>query len=415
MPGSSDPPVSHPRRTVPTGVAVWLVAAAFTVTMLGTTLPTPLYVLYQAEFGFSTLTVTVIFATYAVGVVASLLVFGHISDDIGRRRTLLPGLALSVLSSAVFLVAQDLTLLFAGRLLSGLSAGLFTGTATAAIVDLGSRWGTGRASLLATAVQMGGLGSGPLLAGLLAEYAPHPLRLPYIIDLVLLVLVTVGVWLMPEPVADVRRSPRLRLTSPSVPAEMRGVFLRSSIAGFAGFAVLGLFTAVAPSFLAELLDLHSFALTGTVIFAVFCASTVGQVALVPQFGHRSLPVGCAGLIAGMALLTLGFAVESFGALLAGGLVAGLGQGMSFRAGLAAVNEAAPAHRRADVASTFFVVLYVALALPVVGVGVAAELLGLRTAGIAFSVLVAVLAGWALTDLLRRRRTDSTGPGAGHGD
>src|SRR3954465_6891898 len=112
------------------------VAYAFAVTMLGTTLPTPLYAIYQQEFGFSELMITVIFATYATGVIAALLLFGRLSDQIGRRRVLLPGVLLSALSAIVFLLAQGVGALFAGRVLSGLAAGLFTGTATATLLDL---------------------------------------------------------------------------------------------------------------------------------------------------------------------------------------------------------------------------------------------------------------------------------------
>ncbi len=405
--GGADGPGTGGRRTASSGVAFWLVAAAFTVTMLGTTLPTPLYVIYQRELDFSTLMVTIVFATYAAGVLAALLLVGHVSDEIGRRRTLLPGLALSMLSAAVFLGAHNLELLFVGRLLSGLSAGIFTGTATAALVDLAGESRTGRGSLVATVVQMGGLGSGPLLAGVLAELAPAPLRVPYAVDLALLLPVAVGVWFMPEPVKGIVRRPGMRVTRPGVPHEMRGTFARAAIAGFAGFAVLGLFTAVSPSFLGTLLGMGSFALAGGVIFAVFAASALGQIVLVPRFGSASLPLGCAGLVLGMALLTAGFAARSFELLVAGGVVAGLGQGMSFRAGLAAVNAEAPVARRADVASTYFVVLYVALSLPVIGVGVAADLVGLQAAGIAFSVLVAALAGSVLAALLRAGRAART--------
>jgi MFS family permease len=389
------------RPTTPS-TAFWIVAAAFTVTMLGTTLPTPLYALYQLELHFSTLMVTIVFATYAAGVLAALLLFGHVSDQVGRRRALLPGLALAMLSGVVFLAAHDLALLFVGRLLSGLSAGIFTGTATAALVDLAGGRDAGRGSLVATVVQMGGLGSGPLLAGVLAESAPAPLRLPYAVHLGLLVLVAAGVWCMPEPIEGAVRRPRIRVTRPGVPQAMRGTFTRAAIAGFAGFSVLGLFTAVSPSFLTELLSIHSFMLEGSVIFAVFAASTAGQIVLVPRLGRASLPLGCAGLVVGMLLLTAGFAVLSFELLLVGGLVAGLGQGLSFRAGLTAVNAEAPVDQRADVASTYFVVLYVALSLPVIGVGVAADQFGLRAAGIAFSLLVAALAGSVLTALLRAR-------------
>ncbi|MET7694276.1 MFS transporter [Streptomyces sp. NPDC005483] len=390
------------RPVVPRSAAFWLVALAFTVTMLGTTLPTPLYVLYQHRLGFSTLMSTVIFAAYAVGVETALVLFGRISDVLGRRRTLLPGLACAVLSCLVFLRADNLPLLITGRVLSGLSAGIFTGTATAALLDLAPEDAGERATLVGTVANMGGLGAGPLLSGLLAQLAPEPLRLPYEVHLGMLALVTVGVWLMPEPVAFTGRL-RLRVTRPKVPEQMRAAFLRASIAGFASFAVLGLFTAVAPSFLGRLLHLSDPALSGAVVCTVFAASAIGQITLVRPLGRAALSVGCVLLIAGMALLISGLAAESLLLLLGAAVTAGLGQGVSFRAGLAAINAAAPAGQRAEVASTYFVVLYVAISVPVVGVGLAADVMGLRAAGVCFGVVVALLAVSALVAVRGSRR------------
>jgi MFS family permease len=375
------------------------VTAAFAVTMAGTTLPTPLYVLYRERFGFSQLMVTVIFATYAVGVIAALLLFGGLSDQVGRRRLLLPGLALSAASAVAFLVAQGLGLLFVGRLLSGLSAGIFTGTATATIVDLAPPGRQGRATLVATVANMGGLGCGPLLAGVLAQVAGNPLRLVFLVDLALLLPVAVAVWLMPEPVQ--RRGPvRLRLRWPRVPAEARAVFVSASLAGFAGFSVLGLFTAVAPAFLGEVLSVRNHAVVGLVVFAVFVASTAGQLLLERVSRRFALLGGTAALAVGMAVLAAGLAVPSLALLLAGGLIAGVGQGLSFRAGMAAVTGASPEERRAEVASAFFLVAYVAISLPVVGVGLLAEATSLRTAGLVFAGLVVALALLAMGLLAR---------------
>ncbi|MFJ9249605.1 MFS transporter [Streptomyces sp. NPDC101776] len=399
----------RPRRpSVPRGTAFWLVALAFAVIMLGTTLPTPLYVLYQHRMGFSTLMSTVIFAAYAVGVLTALVLFGRVSDVLGRRRTLLPGLACAVLSALVFLSADNLPLLIAGRVLSGLSAGVFTGTATATLVDLADQDAGERATLVATVANMGGLGAGPLLSGLLAQLAPAPLRLPFEVHLGMLAVVTAGVWLMPEPV-EVTGRPRLRMTRPRVPEQVRATFLRASIAGFAGFAVLGLFTAVAPSFLGRLLHLQDPALSGAVVCTVFAASAIGQITLVRPLGRAALPVGCSLLMAGMALLIASLAVGSLVLLLGAAVTAGLGQGVSFRAGLGAINAEAPGGQRAEVASTYFTVLYVAISVPVVGVGLAADVVGLRAAGIGFGLAVALLAVSALVAVhrgLRERRTDA---------
>ena len=384
-----------------------LATYAFFVTMLGTTLPTPLYGLLRLRFGFSELMITVIFATYAAGVIAALLLFGRLSDEVGRRIVLLGGLGCAALSALAFLLAQGLALLLVGRALSGLSAGIFTGTATATLVDLAPEGGGGRATLVATMANMGGLGCGPLLAGILAQWAGSPLRLSFWVDLALIVAAAGGLLAMPEPVSRPPR-PRLRPQALSVPPEVRGQFTRAAIAGFAGFAVLGLFTAVSPAFLAQQLGVRDPAAIGAVVFAVFVASAAGQLALERVPERAALPAGCAILILGMVLLGLSLAVSSLALLVAGGVVAGVGQGLSFRAALTGLTAATPAEQRAGVASSFFVVAYVAISLPVIGEGVLAQAAGLKTAGLVFVAIVAALSATALVLLARQRvRGDAT--------
>ncbi len=367
------------------------VAYAFAVTMIGTTLPTPLYPIYQLRFGFSSLMVTLVFAAYAVGVLLALLMFGQLSDRYGRRRLLLPGLALAAISSIVFLLAHGLAALFLGRVLSGLSAGIFTGTATAALLDLAGE-NRGRATLLATAVNTLGLGTGALLAGVLAELAPDPLRLPYAVHLALLVPAALAIWMMSEPASIESSDERgLRIARLGVPAEVRPTFVRAATAAFAAFSTMGLFTAVAPAFLGKLLGLPNHALTGAVVFSVFAASACGQALIGPISPRRGLPSGCVVMIAGMGLVAAALAASSLALLLAGSVVVGVGTGISFRAGLALLDDETPPEHRGDVNSSFFAVAYLALAIPIVGEGLAAEAIGLRAAGLAFSGFVALLA------------------------
>ncbi len=381
-------------------LAFGFVTFAFLVVMLGTTLPTPLYPLYQARLGFSELMITVIFAVYAAGVIAALIVAGSWSDQIGRRPMLFGAMALSAASALAFLVGDGLVPLLIGRVLSGMSAGVMTGTATVAVVELAPEKRRGMATLVATAANMGGLGCGPLLAGILAQYAPLPLRLCFLIDLVLLAIAAVAVRYVPETV-DVSDRPRLHRQQLQVPAQVREVFIPAAIAGFAGFAVLGLFTAVAPAFLGRVLGLASSTVAGVVVFAVFAASTAGQLSLERVPRRWALPGGCLVLAVGAALVGAGVGTANLGVLLAGAVTAGFGQGLGFRAGMAAVTGASPAERRGEVASTFFVVLYVAISIPVIGVGLVADLAGLRVAGVGFAIAVAILSLVALLALMRR--------------
>ncbi|TYQ11486.1 UNVERIFIED_ORG: putative MFS family arabinose efflux permease [Gordonia westfalica J30] len=379
------------RSTTPSFVAA---VYAFAVVMLGTTLPTPLYSLYGEELGFGVATTTVIFGVYAAGVIAALIGFGRWSDVIGRRKLLIAGALLSAASAVVFLTAGPVWQLLVGRVLSGLSAGIYAGAATTAVIELAPPSWRGRAPAVATAANIGGLGMGPLIAGVLAEYAPDPLYTPFFLDLVLLALAFAGIWRLQETV-DVKPGARLGVQRLSVPADMRGVFLRASIAAFAGFAVMGTFTGVMPSFVTQIFGVDDRAFTGFLVFVLFASSAVTQIVVRRMPTEPALIAGCAILIGGTCLSVVGLITASTPALLAGAVVCGVGQGMSFSKGLASVVAASPADRRAEVTSTYFVVAYVAISLPIVGQGVAAEQWGLRPAGIAFNIGVAVLALVAL--------------------
>jgi MFS family permease len=376
-----------------------LASFVFAVGMYGTTLPTPLYPLFQSRYGFGELLVTVIFAIYAFGVVAGLLLFGSLSDEIGRRPVLATGLAFSAASALIFTFTNILEPIYVARILSGLSAGIFNGTATAYLVDLAPRDNRRFATLIAVAVNLGGLGAGTLVAGLLADHASHPLRLPFIVNLVLIGLAGVALALSPETVR--RRGGRLRLQRLAVPEEVRGVFAQAAAAGFGIFAVAGVYSSVAPAFLGHDLHQSSHALAGGLVTIVFFTSIAGQL-VVPHMGERpALTFGCLWVIAGVGLTALALGIDSLAALIAGAVAVGVGQGIVIAAGLAAINQRAPVERRGETASAFFVVMYVGLSIPVIGVGVAASSWNLPSAGIAFSIAVAALVAVVLGSLARR--------------
>jgi MFS family permease len=372
--------------------------------MLGTTLPTPMYALYGQEMHFAVLTTTVIFATYAIGVLGALLLFGRWSDVLGRRPLLLAGAAFALVSAVIFLVADDITLLLIARLLSGFSAGVFTGTATAAVVETARPAHRERAAVAATIANIGGLGAGPMLAGLLVQYAPRPLELSFVVHIVLVVLAVAAVLLAPETSP---RTGHLGVQRLSVPAEMRAVFVTAATAAFAGFAVTGLFSAVAPSFVSQVIGIENHAIAGVVAGSIFAASAVAQLSARRMPPPRAVAIGCAILVVAMAILAAALNFSSLTGLVVAAVVAGVGQGISFSRGLAAISELSPPDRRAEVSSTYFVVAYVAIALPVVGVGLAAQHWGLRTAGVSFAIAIGVLSAICLAMILVQERRPAT--------
>jgi MFS family permease len=371
---------------------------AFMIVMMGTTLPTPLYPLYSNVFQLSPLMITVIYAVYAVGVIGGLLVFGQLSDRIGRRYVLIPGIILSIISAIVFLFASNVGLLLLGRVVSGLSAGLFTSTATTTIVNLAPDEKKNQASTIASSVNMLGLGFGPLLCGVLAQYLPYALHLVFIVDIVLLIPAFIGIWLMPEPIKD-KQSFRIKVQKLSVPSNIRGTFIYAVIPVFVGFSMLGLFTAISPNFLGDILDIHNRAIIGLTVFLVFCASTVGQLLFKQKSDYSVLMLGSGTLIVGVILVGISLLVSSYVLLLIGAIVSGLGQAFSFRAGLSTVNSVSPQDKQAEITSTFFTIAYIAISIPVVGVGLLQLGLAIQGAGLTFSIIVVLLAIISLVLLL----------------
>ena len=385
--------------TVDRQVALWLVAYAFLVVMLGTTLPTPLYPIYQRQFGFSQLTITIIFAVYGGVVIAGLLLLGRLSDIIGRRWMLLPGIALSAASAMVFITDAGLPTMLAGRVLSGFSAAIFTGTATAAMVDLAGPQQRLKATTIAVAVNLGGLGTGQVLSGLLSQFAPLPLQLSFAVDILLTIPAAVAILLIPETVGD--RRWQWRPQRIIVPAAVRPVFIPAAIAGLSGFAVFGVFSSVVPSFISRVLHLSNHALVGAILFLLLIFSVLGQIAVNRLNVRVALPLGCAGLMLGTGLVGLAVLLSQLWPLITATVVLGSGQGLVVGSGLGGINQKAPEKQRGEVASTYFTALYFGLTLPVVATGFASDSLGLRPAGLLMTSSTIVVVGAVLAWLLLR--------------
>src|SRR5208283_4485781 len=287
-PGQARTAAGGPRAAA---AGFWIVAYVFAVTMAFTTVPAPLYVLYQARDHFGAAMVTVIFAAYAAGVVTSLLLAGHVSDWLGRRRIVAAAVGINMAAGIVFLAWPTVTGLLADRVVSGISAGLITATATAFLAELhsSSRLGvpSARAELVSTAANLGGLGFGALLAGFLAEYTAAPLWLPYLVAEGLMLAGAIALAAAPETVTRPDPLPRYRPQRVRIPAGQRPVFYAAGLAAAAAFALFGLFTSLAPGFIAGTLHQSSHALAGLSTFIMFGAAALAQIAV----GRLPVPRG----------------------------------------------------------------------------------------------------------------------------
>jgi MFS family permease len=265
---------AHPQartRTVPrlsARAGFWAVAFAFLALTAFSTAPSALYGLYEQQEQLSSMTITIVYAVYSAGVVASVLLAGHVSDWYGRRAVLIPALVVAGVAALVFIAWTSLAGLLVARVLTGVALGAAVATATAYIADLDAGPDgavTRRSGIVATVANIGGLALGPLIAGVLAQYAPAGLTLPYVVLLAALILATAAVAVSPEDHRPVRPRPSYRPQRPRAPAQARAQFVAATTGAFLIFAVGGLFAGLAGAFLAGPLHHPSAALTGFAI------------------------------------------------------------------------------------------------------------------------------------------------------
>jgi MFS family permease len=377
-------------------VGFWIAAVAFLLNMAFSAVPTPLYVLYQRRDHFSTIMVTVVYAVYAVGVIASLFLAGHVSDWVGRKKVFVPALLVNVVSAVIFVLAPSLGGLLIARVVSGISVGLTTATATAYLTELhvgavGPETARGgrRAQLVAIATNLGGIGIGPLIAGMLAEFAPQPLRLPYLVFGSALAILAIAVALSPETTQRPDPLPVWRPQRVAVPPGARRLFFAATAAGLASFAVFGLFTSLVPSLLAGTLHQTSHAVAGAVVFAAFVAGALTQILLGRISTELTLRISPLVLVPGLALVVTATWVPNLALFTAAGVVTGAGAGLLFRAALMSAASTAPSDSRAEVLAGYFLGAYVGLSVPVLGLGIATEYAPVRNVILVFAALVAV--------------------------
>jgi MFS family permease len=380
--------------------AFFVVGAAWFAMMAGSNVATPLYAIYEHEFGFSKAVLTLVFATYALALAPSLLLFGQLSDRLGRRRVLAVGFASATAGLVLFAIASGLAWLFAARAVQGLAVGMISGAASAALVELDPAPQDDRAALLSALAQAGGSASGPLLGGVLAEWAPARLVLPFAVFIALGGLATIAALVIPEPGRIVPG--RLHIVRPSVPPEIRELFARVSATGAAVWAVAALFLSVVPAYAADLLDTSNLALLGAISGLMLATSCVAQIAARNATHHAHLQAtGLLLLAAGLLALVLAFPAHSLLVLLAAGLLAGTGHGLAFLAAQAQLNLAAPPDHRGAVNAAFYTLIYLGVATAVISTGLLTLRFSLSTAVTAFAAAIALIA--LLTSLWHLKR------------
>ena len=368
-----------------------LVAFSFFVIITGGGLPTPLYVVYQKLWGFSPAVLTIIFAAYAIGLLLTLVLFRRVSDRLGRKKVLVAGILVAIVSTLIFLGAQNVTWLILARVLSGISVGLTASTASAALTEFEPSGDRLRAAKWITVITALGVGIGPFYAGFLVQYGPDPLTLSFWVLLALLLAA------LPAALV-IRERERPRVAPPSgtthifeVPAAIRPVFLLSALAAFVGFALAGIFSGLTPSFLAGDLRITNHAFGGATVLLMFGSASIAQLSTLGRNRHRVARAGAVFVPLGLASIASAVWTGLAAPFFLGTVLCGAGFGLCLIGGLGMLNQVAPPDRRGEVLSEFYIAAYLGLSVPVVGIGIIANVYGLPTAVAVFSVLISLLA------------------------
>ena len=411
---SSSTATTRPRPQLPprpqlSGVASYaLVSAVVGLALFASITPSPLYETYARLWHFSALTLTVVYATYAFGVLITLLLAGGASDQVGRRPLLLGSLAVLMGSSVVYILADSVTWLFVARALQGLATGAALSSASASMLDFHPRRDASSVGTMNGIMSAGGIALGTLISSVLVQAGTAPRVLPYIVLIGLFATAFAAALYLPEPVTSPRR---LRLTPqrPRVPREVRAPFILAALAVLSSWSIGGLSFSLGPQLSSVLF--HS---TNIIVSGLGIVMIAGAAALASPLARRLTPtagaaIGSLALAAGMVLIVLAAAWASSAYFIAGSLLAGVGFGLAFLGGLRGLVTVIPADHRGEVLAAFYIAAYVSLSVPAILAGVVVPHLGLRTTFVVFGAAVAGVALLVTEEALRYRPSPHSVP------
>jgi MFS family permease len=376
-------------------VAFWFLAATLAALLFASSAPSPLYVVYQRQWDFSAITLTSVFAVYALALLGALLVAGSLSDHVGRRPVVLIALAIEIVAMVAFAEAREVGWLYAARVLQGIATGMAMGAISAALLDLQPARKPWLGALIGVVAPLTGIALGALATGLLVDHGPDPTRLVFWLLVGAFALAWVVALALPEtvrPDGAWRKSLRPRI---GVPGHIRSAFGRALPCMSATWALGGLILSLGPSLTASVLEERSHLAGGLPIFVLAGVSAIACSSVRRLSTRTTARGGLAALIVGLAVALAAVALGSNTVFLAGAATCGLGFGPAFAGIFRALTDLAPPERRAELVSSVLTVSYVAFSLPAVAAGVAVTQVGLRETAEIYGAVLIVLAGLAL--------------------
>lgn len=383
---------SRPRRfTLPRGAAFAGTAAAFAALYLAAGAPTPLFVLFQHEWAFPEGVLTVAFAIYAVGLLAALLVFGALSDHIGRRPVLIASLSVELVAMVLFAAAPNIGWVIVARAVQGAATGAATSAFTASVVEHAPERFRRIATLITSIAPAGGLGLGALFSGFAVQFSATPALIVFV---ALAVVVALGLLVAVFSDETVTRRPgaiRSLIPNVKIPAAARREFTSAIPVHVAAWMLAGLFLGLAPTVVRVVFGIDSGLVQGLTVFIEPAAASLAVLALGRVSGRRTVIIGAASVLIGSIVILAGIATVSLPGLWFGGVIAGIGFGASFSGGTRLVAPLVESHERAGLFAGVFVVAYLAFGVPSIVVGELVGVVGLLAAVVAYVVAIIVAA------------------------
>lgn len=398
-PTSAPAALPAPSGRLSNGAALWLVSSMVITFLAASSAPSPLYGLYREAWGFSALTLTLVFSSYAFALLGSLLVLGRLSDHRGRREVILGALVIESLSVVLFWQARSVEWLFAARIVQGVATGIATSVLSAMLLDLDRV----RGAFINSVTPMFGMALGALGTSVLVQFAPQPTVLVFEGLLVVFVVQIALAWRLPETVSRLPGAWRSLAPQVAVPPAARSTLLRVLPSNTAQWALGGFYLSLGPTLARQVTDTTAPVVGGALIATLVLSGAVA-IALVRNRPPRDvLELGALGLAAGLAITLGGVVSHSAGLLFSGTLIAGLGFGAGFNGSVRSLAPLAEPHERGALMSSFFAASYLAFAVPAIVAGLFVGHFGLKTTAIGYAAVLVVLAGGALVEMRRSRR------------
>jgi MFS family permease len=411
-PPNEEPPMSPAdfptaRHPLSRNAAYLLAAATIGLALFASGTPSPLYGTYSELWGFDSIVLTLVYATYAFGVLLTLLLAGRLSDQVGRRPVLIVSMATLAVATIPFMLADSVVWLFLARGIQGLATGLALSAASAALLDLHPRRDPVSVSLANGVASTIGMGTGVIISAAIVQFLPAPRVLPYVLLLILFLAFLVGAWKLREPV-EVAPGARFRLTPqrPYVPPEARRPFILAALAVLSSWSIGGLFLSLGPELATIVYSSDAHLVTSLGIFLLATTGALAQLLFGRWAPWRAAAIGSLWLAAGMGMIVAAAATGSALLFTLGAIVTGAGFGTAFLGGLRSLSSAIPPEHRAATMSAFYLVAYGSLSIPAVIAGVVVEPLGVRETFEIFGSVIVVVALLVTAEAWRQRPRSS---------